>query len=233
MIQIVSNERKFLRRISVFLLNCGYEVIQAESVEEVLDELEKEIPDLIIIDLTDPMLILDLCQSIRKISTVPIIVISVKATKKNIIAALDFGADDFIINSYSLDELIARVRAILRRSISTPINENSLLSASGALILNAGDLTINVNTRRVTVGEKEVKLTPKEFIVLKYLVNRSGKVIPHQVMLQAVWGWKSSEDIEYLRVFINQLRRKIEPDPHHPRYILTEPWVGYRFASGE
>jgi two-component system KDP operon response regulator KdpE len=123
-----------------------------------------------------------------------------------------------------MEELLARIRAVLRRSADT--------EAEGP-VLTVGDLTIDTDKRQIIVAGAEVKLTPKEFEVLKYLVGNAGKVVTHRALLQAVWGWESSDQVEYLRVFINQLRRKIEPDPKHPRYILTEPWVGYRFSSEE
>jgi two-component system KDP operon response regulator KdpE len=201
----------------------GYEVRTAPGGEEALDEIRKEAPDLIVLDLVMPKISgLEVCRRVREFSSVPIIVLSAKGSESDKIAALDLGADDYVTKPFSLDELLARVRAVLRRSPAADANE---------AVLKVGDLTIDVEQRRVTVAGTEVKLTPKEFDVLKYLVRRSGKVVTHRALLQAVWGSESSEQTEYLRVFINQLRRKIEPDPQHPRYILTEPWVGYRFKS--
>jgi two-component system, OmpR family, KDP operon response regulator KdpE len=167
---------------------------------------------------------LEACRRIREFSSVPIIVLSAKGSETDKIAALDLGADDYVTKPFSLDELLARIRAVLRRSLS---------SDSTSHVLKVGDITIDIDERRVTVAETEVKLTPKEFDVLKYLMSNPGKVVTHRTLLQAVWGSQSSEQTEYLRVFINQLRKKIEPDPQHPRYILTEPWVGYRFNSSE
>jgi two-component system KDP operon response regulator KdpE len=220
---VVDDEPQILRVMRASLPARGYEVRTAPGGEEALDEIRKEAPDLIVLDLVMPKISgLEVCRRVREFSSVPIIVLSAKGSESDKIAALDLGADDYVTKPFSLDELLARVRAVLRRSPAADANE---------AVLKVGDLTIDVEQRRVTVAGTEVKLTPKEFDVLKYLVRRSGKVVTHRALLQAVWGSESSEQTEYLRVFINQLRRKIEPDPQHPRYILTEPWVGYRFKS--
>lgn len=220
---VVDDEPQILRVMRASLPARGYEVRTAPGGEEALDEIRKEAPDLIVLDLVMPKISgLEVCRRVREFSSVPIIVLSAKGSESDKIAALDLGADDYVTKPFSLDELLARVRAVLRRSPAADANE---------AVLKVGDLTIDVEERRVTVAGTEVKLTPKEFDVLKYLVRRSGKVVTHRALLQAVWGSESSEQTEYLRVFINQLRRKIEPDPQHPRYILTEPWVGYRFKS--
>jgi len=203
----------------------GYQVITASSGEEALDQVGKQVPDLIILDLVMPGLTgLDVCRRIREFSAVPIIVLSAKGSDSDKIAALDLGADDYITKPFSMDELLARVRAVLRRLAA---------GESDTRLLTVGDVTIDVDERRVVVANKEIKLTPKEFEVLKYLVSNAGKVVTHRALLQAVWGWESTEQTEYLRVFINQLRRKIEVDASHPRYLLTEPWVGYRFVPNE
>jgi two-component system KDP operon response regulator KdpE len=222
-ILVVDDEPQILRVMRASLPARGYEVRTAPGGEEALDEIRKEVPDLIILDLVMPKMSgLDVCRRVREFSPVPIIVLSAKGSEADKIAALDLGADDYVTKPFSLDELLARIRAVLRRSPAADANE---------AVLKAGDLTIDVDERRVTVAGAEVKLTPKEFDVLRYIVRNAGKVVTHRALLQAVWGSESSEQTEYLRVFINQLRRKIEPDPQHPRYILTEPWVGYRFKS--
>jgi two-component system, OmpR family, KDP operon response regulator KdpE len=167
---------------------------------------------------------LEVCRRLREFSDVPIIVLSARGSEKDKVSALDLGADDYVTKPFSMEELLARLRAVLRRvSSSTP----------GSAIWTVGDITVNTDERRVTVAGREVKLTPKEFEVLKYLVSNAGKVVTHRSLLQAVWGWESSDQTEYLRVFVNQLRRKIEPSPQKPRYILTEPWVGYRLNPGD
>jgi len=218
---VVDDEPQILRVIRASLPLRGYEVITASSGEEALDQIGKQVPDLIILDLVMPEISgLDVCRRVREFSTVPIIVLSAKGAESDKVAALDLGADDYVTKPFGMDELLARVRAVLRRLA---------LSESENRVLTVGDVSVDVDERRVVVAEKEVKLTPKEFDVLKYLVSNAGKVVTHRALLQAVWGWQSTDQTEYLRVFINQLRRKIEPNLDHPRYILTEPWVGYRF----
>jgi two-component system, OmpR family, KDP operon response regulator KdpE len=218
---VVDDEPQILRVIRASLPLRGYEVITASSGEEALDQIGKQVPDLIILDLVMPeMSGLDVCRRVREFSTVPIIVLSAKGAESDKVSALDLGADDYVTKPFGMDELLARVRAVLRR-LAVSESENR--------VLTVGDVSVDVDERRVVVAEKEVKLTPKEFDVLKYLVSNAGKVVTHRALLQAVWGWQSTDQTEYLRVFINQLRRKIEPNLDHPRYILTEPWVGYRF----
>jgi two-component system KDP operon response regulator KdpE len=224
-ILVVDDEPQILRVMRASLPARGYEVKTAPGGEEALDEIRKEMPDLIILDLVMPGLSgLEACQRIREFSSVPIIVLSAKGSETDKIAALDLGADDYVTKPFSLDELLARIRAVLRRSLA---------GESSSPILKVGEITIDIDERRVTVAGAEIKLTPKEFDVLKYLMGNAGKVVTHRTLLQSVWGSQSSEQTEYLRVFINQLRKKIESDPQHPRYILTEPWVGYRFSSSE
>jgi two-component system, OmpR family, KDP operon response regulator KdpE len=224
-ILVVDDEPQILRVMRASLPVRGYQVITASSGEEALDQVGKQVPDLIILDLVMPGLTgLDVCRRIREFSTVPIIVLSAKGSDSDKVAALDLGADDYITKPFSMDELLARVRAVLRRLAA---------GESDTRLLTVGDVTIDVDEHRVVVAEKEIKLTPKEFEVLKYLVSNAGKVVTHRALLQAVWGWESTDQTEYLRVFINQLRRKIEADASHPHYILTEPWVGYRFVPNE
>jgi two-component system, OmpR family, KDP operon response regulator KdpE len=222
-ILVVDDEPQILRTLRASLPASGYEVRTAQRGDDALDEIRKEMPDLIILDLVMPDVTgLDVCRRVREFSSVPIIVLSAKGSERDKITALDLGADDYVTKPFNLDELLARIRAVLRRL--SP-------SETSSHLLTVGDLTIDTEQRRVVVAGREIKLTPKEFDVLRFLVSKAGKVVTHRALLQAVWGWESSDQTEYLRVFINQLRRKIEPDPHHPRYILTEPWVGYRFSS--
>ena len=223
-ILVVDDEPQILRVMRVSLPARGYNIVTAAGGEQALDEIRKQAPDLVILDLAMPeMSGLEVCRRVRDFSSVPIIVLSAKGAESDKIAALDMGADDYVTKPFSLDELLARVRAVLRRSLTADAD---------AAVLTVGDLTIDANERRVTMSGTEIKLTPKEFEVLKYLASNSGKVVTHRKLLQAVWGSESTEQTEYLRVFINQLRRKIEPDPQNPRYLITEPWVGYRFVGG-
>jgi two-component system KDP operon response regulator KdpE len=153
-------------------------------------------------------------------------VLSVKGEEKTKVEALDAGADDFVTKPFSMEELLARVRATLRRA---PVTSDD---GAASTILETGDFRLDVETRKVTVCEREIHLTPKEFDLLAHLMRQPGKVLTHRKLLTAIWGANYGEQTEYLRVFIGQLRKKIEPDPASPRYILTEPWIGYRFDPG-
>jgi two-component system KDP operon response regulator KdpE len=220
---VVDDEPQILRVMRASLPIRGYEVFTASSGAEALNQLSKHVPDLIILDLAMPeMPGLEVCRRVREFSSVPIIVLSAKGSESDKVAALDLGADDYVTKPFGMDELLARARAVLRR-----------LSTSNDHVVAIGDVTIDIDERRVVVGGKEIRLTPKEFDVFKYLVNNAGKVVTHRALLQTVWGWESTDQTEYLRVFINQLRRKIEADASHPRYLITEPWVGYRFVPNE
>lgn len=224
-ILVVDDEPQILRVMRASLPARGYEVLTARSGKEAVEILDKDkdLPDLIILDLVMPeMSGLDVCRFVRSFSSVPILVLSAKGSEPDKVAALDLGADDYVTKPFGIDELLARVRAVLRR---IPVPETP---ANAALIVD--DITIELGQRRVSVGDRQVKLTPKEFDVLKYLMSHAGEVVTHRELLKAVWGWQSVEQTKYLWVVINQLRRKIEPDPQNLRYILTEPWVGYRFA---
>ncbi|HEX5734768.1 MAG TPA: response regulator transcription factor [Blastocatellia bacterium] len=224
-ILVVDDEPQILRVMRTGLPPRGYEVRTASGGEEALEEIRKEMPDLVILDLVMPeMSGLEVCQRMRDFTSIPIIVLSAKGSESDKVAALDSGADDYVTKPFGMNELLARVRAVLRRS---PASE------ADSPVLTVGDVVIDSGERRVVIAGKEVKLTPKEFDVLKYLVSNAGKVVTHRKLLQAVWGWQSTDQTEYLRVVINQLRRKIEPDPQHPQYILTDPWVGYRYNPCE
>jgi two-component system KDP operon response regulator KdpE len=224
-ILVVDDEPQILRVLRASLPARGYQVRTAPGGDEALDEVRKEMPDLIILDLAMPGTSgLEVCRRVREFSAVPIIVLSAKGSEVDKVSALDLGADDYVTKPFGMDELLARVRAVLRRSPASDADSS---------ILKVGDLSLDIPERRVVAAGAEVKLTPKEFEILKYLMSNIGKVVTHRALLQAVWGSESTEQTEYLRVFINQLRRKIEPDPQHPRYIVTEPWVGYRLAPND
>ncbi|MBX7223234.1 MAG: response regulator transcription factor [Blastocatellia bacterium] len=224
-ILLVDDEPQILRALRPSLQVRGYDVRTARNGLEALEELHKLVPDLIILDLVMPeMSGLEVCRQVRTFSQVPIIVLSAKGAEGDKVAALDAGADDYVTKPFGMDELMARIRAVFRRL--SPVE-------AASTTISVGDVTIDTEARKVLVSGHDVKLTPKEFEVFKFLVLNAGKVLTHRALLQAVWGWQSADQTEYLRVFINQLRRKIEPDPHQPRYILTEPWVGYRFTPHE
>jgi two-component system KDP operon response regulator KdpE len=224
-ILVVDDEPQISRVLRRSLAARGYEVQTAGDGEEALEVFAQWAPDLVITDLSMPeMGGLELCRRLRARSSVPLIVLSVKGEERTKVEALDAGADDYVTKPFSIDELLARVRATLRRAPSTSTDLGRLAS---------GDFAIDLEAHLVTVRGREVHLTPKEYDLLVYLVRHAGKVLTHRALLGAVWGGDYVEQTEYLRVFIGQLRKKIETDPASPRYILTEPWVGYRFDASE
>jgi two-component system, OmpR family, KDP operon response regulator KdpE len=225
-ILIVDDEPQLRRVMSTTLVTKGYTVEQARTGEEALDKLREHKFDLVLLDLNMPGIGgLDTCREIRWSCDVAIIILSVRNTEKDKVHALDAGADDYVSKPFSAPELLARIRAALRR---LPVSPDS-----AAQVLVLGDVTVNFRQRRVSAGEREIRLTPKEFDLLQYLANNPDQAVPHRRLLQAVWGPDYGDEVEYLRVFINQLRKKIESDPSHPIYILTEPWVGYRLHVGQ
>lgn len=223
-ILVVDDEPQILRALRMSLSAHGYEVTIASDGEEALDVMAQKMPDIVILDLTMPRLDgLGLCRRIREWSQVPILVLSVRGAEKDKVMALDSGADDYLTKPFGIEELLARVRAALRRSTAFGKQEEA--------VFESGDLQVDFARRIVRLRGEEVRLTPTEYEVLRYLVNNSDKVITHRTLLQAVWGPQFGDEAQYLRVFIGQLRKKIEPDPTHPRRIVTEPGVGYRFRS--
>jgi two-component system, OmpR family, KDP operon response regulator KdpE len=223
-ILLVDDEPQITRVLRTVLTSEGYEVRTAGEGEGALSSLAEWQPELVITDLYMPRMDgIELCRRIRAISAVPIIVLSVKSEERSKVEALDCGADDYITKPFGTDELLARVRAALRRTSGTGGEPTSF---------EIGDFIVDLDTRRVHVRGDEVRLTPKEFDLFVYLARHPNRVITHRALLEAVWGEASQEQPEYLRVFIGQLRKKLEPDPSNPRYLLTEPWVGYRFNPG-
>ncbi|HEY2964574.1 MAG TPA: response regulator transcription factor [Pyrinomonadaceae bacterium] len=223
-ILVVDDEPQLTRVLRTGLKSRGYDVRAAADGLAGFETFTDWHPDLVITDLAMPVMDgLELCRQLRAISPVPIIVLSAKGEEKTKVEALDLGADDYITKPFGIDELLARVRASLRRAatVLTPEPEST--------VLTAGDFNIDLETRKVLVADREVHLTPKEFDLLVYFVKHSGKVLTHRTLLAAIWGGNYVEQNEYLRVFVGNLRKKLEPDLSNPRYILTEPWIGYRF----
>lgn len=221
-ILVVDDEPQIRRVLRTTLTAQGYEVYDARTGEDALESLRNSRVDLVLLDMNMPgMGGLETCREIRASSEVAIIMLTVRNTEQEKVAALDAGADDYVTKPFSSPELLARIRAALRRLPTSAEGgpESYLLE----------DLEINMATRRVISKGQEIRLTPKEFDLLRYLLANPNVVIPHTKLLQAVWGPDYGDQVEYLRVFVNQLRKKIEPDPSHPRHLLTEPWVGYRF----
>jgi two-component system KDP operon response regulator KdpE len=224
-ILVVDDEQHITMVMRSGLTKNGYDVRVAAEGESALELFQLWTPDLVITDLSMPnMNGLEVCRRLRAISTVPIIVLSVKGDETVKIEALDAGADDYVTKPFAMGEFLARVRAGLRRSPADREQET---------ILEESDFRVDLQTREVRVCGKEIHLTPKEFDLLVYLQRNAGKVLTHRNVLNAVWGGNYVEQNEYLRVFIGRLRKKIEKDPARPRYILTEPWVGYRFLPGK
>jgi len=219
---VIDDEPQIRRVMRVILSGENYEVMEARSGEAALLRFREFLPDLVLLDLNMPgMTGLETCRAIRESSDVPIIVLTVRHEEEEKVEALDAGADDYVTKPFGKQELLARIRAALRRSPASP--------AAGPKTFVAGDLEIDFEARKIRSGTKNVRLTPKEFDLLRYLVSHAGKPVPHRELLQAVWGPDYGDQTDYLRVFITHLRKKIEPNPAKPQYILTDPWLGYRF----
>lgn len=219
---VVDDEPQITRVLKTVLSSQGYEVRTSPDGESALSNFREWSPELVITDLYMPHMDgVELCRRIREGSTVPIIVLSVKGEERTKVEALDAGADDYVTKPFGIDELMARVRAALRRRGGATTEEPSSFEA--------GDFRVDMDARRVHTQGREVRLTPKEFDLFVYMARHPNRVLTHAALLEAVWGQASQEQPEYLRVFMGQLRKKLEPDPSNPRYLVTEPWVGYRF----
>src|ERR1700757_4242674 len=221
---VVDDEPQIRRVMRVILAGENYEVLEARSGEAALLKFREFLPDLVLLDLNMPGLSgLQTCREIREASDVPIIVLTVRREEEEKVEALDAGADDYVTKPFGKEEVLARIRAALRRSTGA--------GPGGPPPFVADDVEVDLDRRKGGAGKNNVRLTPKEFDLLRYLVSRRGKPVPHRELLQAVWGPDYGDQTDYLRVFITHLRKKIEPNPAKPKYILTEPWLGYRFGS--
>jgi two-component system KDP operon response regulator KdpE len=220
-ILVVDDEPAIRRTLRTNLLARGYDVVAVETGEEALSYVaEHGFPQLVILDLMLPGLTgLEICRKLRAESSVPVLVLSARGEERSKVRALDLGADDYLTKPFGMDELLARVRALLRRPPVT--------TAVGGT-LQIGSLVVDLDLHQALCNGRVLDLTPREFDVLAYLVRHAGKVVTHRLLLAEVWGPEYSGETQYLRVFINRLRRKIEDDPSHPQFILTEPGVGYR-----
>jgi two-component system, OmpR family, KDP operon response regulator KdpE len=219
-ILVVDDEPQIRRVLRVTLSSNGYEVIEAKDGEEAIATVIRDRPDLILLDVNMPgMSGFEVCSKIRLSFSGPIIMVTVRNSEQDKILALDSGADDYVVKPFAVGELLARIRAAMRRSTSDePLPK-----------IETPELSVDLEQRIVDVHGNRVHLSPKEFDVLRALIIQQGKPLTHRRLLQIVWGPDHAEQTENLRVVINQLRKKIEKDPAHPHYILTEPWLGYRF----
>ncbi len=221
-ILVIDDEPEIRRLLKVALSAHGYVVLEAEAGQKGIDRASLDHPDLIILDMGLPDVDgLEVVKAIREWSSVPIIILSVREREDDKVAALDAGANDYVTKPFGMDELTARIRAAFR----------ALIPGENSPVLEVGDLWMDLSKRLTSVSGKEVSLTPTEYELLKYLATNADKVITHKQLLTRVWGVDFVPDIQYLRVYIGQLRKKIEPDPSRPIYILTEPGVGYRLAG--
>jgi two-component system KDP operon response regulator KdpE len=222
-ILVVDDEPQIRRSLQVNLESRGYAVETAETGELAIHAFHNRRPDVMILDLLLPgMEGVEVVRRIRELSPVPIIVLSAIGEEARKVDALEMGADDYMTKPFGMDELLARIRSLLRRAAG---------AQSAQPVFTAGGLCVNFDRREVTLDDKPIKLTPTEYDLLKYLIEHSGKVLTHRMLLQEVWGQAYVDQGQYLRVFVGQLRKKIEQDPTRPRFILTDPGVGYRFCA--
>jgi two-component system KDP operon response regulator KdpE len=217
---VVDDEPQIRRALGVNLKARGYDVDLAGSGEEGLSMAASRHPDVVLLDLGLPGIDgLEVIRGLRGWTTVPVIVLSVRETERDKVAALDLGADDYVTKPFGMDELLARLRAALRRHLPAP--EEAVVTTE--------DFEVDLAAKRVRVGDREVHLTPTEWQLLEVLVRNPGRLITQRQLLQQVWGPAYEKETNYLRVYLAQLRRKLEPDPSRPRYLITEPGMGYRF----
>lgn len=220
-ILVVDDDPQIRRVMRVALVSNGYILSDARSGEDALEALRGNKYDLVLLDINMPGIGgLETCRLIRASSEIPIIILTVRNTEKDKVEALDAGADDYVTKPFGTPELLARIRAALRRA---PLSADGLPDT-----LTVGDVEVCFNIRRVRKGDSEIPLTPKETDLLRYLVVNSNAPIPHARLLQTIWGPDYGNEVEYLRVFVNHLRKKIEPDPSKPKYLVTVPRVGYQ-----
>ena len=225
-ILLIDDDPAFVRLVEHVLTQKGYEVLSASSGGEGLRLLFVHRPDLVLLDVVMPgMDGWQTCSRIRDISDVPIIMLTAhEKTEEDIVRALDYGADDYLIKPVRSRELVARVRAVMRRA-ELPARER------GGITYSDGFLTVDITERRVLVNGEQVKLTPIEFRLLALLLQNAGRILTHRQLLEKVWGWEYIDDVDYVRIYVWHLRQKIEPDPSQPRYVITEPGVGYYFRK--
>lgn len=228
-ILVVDDEPAFVRLVTMVLKQEGYEILSASNGQEALKLLFAHKPDMVLLDIMMPKMDgWQTCTRIREFSDVPVVMLTGKQTsEEDIVRGLDYGADDYLIKPIGNKELLARVRAIMRRS-----DLPSVTGPAGKAATYGDDtLTVDLVERKVLLNGERVRLTPIEFRLFALLVENAGRVITHRQLLEKVWGWEYIDDLDYVRIYISHLRQKIEPDPANPKYIITEPGVGYYFQK--
>ena len=227
-ILIIDDDPAFLNLVEQVLTQKGYEVLKASSGREGLRLIFDQRPDLVLLDVVIPGVDgWQVCSRIREISDIPIIMITGRhKSEEDIVRGLDYGADDYLTKPLGSRELVARVRAVLRRA-ELPSSQD----IRQGVIYSDGFLTVDITERKIIVNGKRIKLTPREFRLFTLLVENAGRILTHKQLLEKVWGWEYTDDLDYVRIYISHLRQKIEPDPSLPKYIITEPGVGYSFQK--
>ena len=225
LILVVDDEPRMTRFIRMNLELEGYRVVEAHNGLDALEKARTDLPDLVILDIMMPELDgFDTLEMLREVSNVPVIMLTVRSDEEDKVRGLELGADDYVTKPFGARELASRVRAVLRRTQGPVTPEEAILQIDDRL-------SIDYNSHEVIVEGKRIKLRPTEFRMLYHLIENAGWVVPHETLLAKVWGYEYREEIQYLRLYVTYLRQKIEPDPSHPRYILTERGVGYRFVD--
>jgi len=224
----IDDDPAFLNLVEQVLTQKGYEVLKASSGREGLRLIFDQRPDLVLLDVVIPGVDgWQVCSRIREISDIPIIMITGRhKSEEDIVRGLDYGADDYLTKPLGSRELVARVRAVLRRA-ELPSSQD----IRQGVIYSDGFLTVDITERKIIVNGKRIKLTPREFRLFTLLVENAGRILTHKQLLEKVWGWEYTDDLDYVRIYISHLRQKIEPDPSLPKYIITEPGVGYSFQK--
>lgn len=222
---VVDDERHIRRSLQVSLESRGYAVETAETGEQALTAFTHRLPDIAVVDLVMPgMDGVELTRCLRERSAIPIIVLSAIGEERRKVEVLEIGADDYVTKPFGTDELLARIRALLRRAAGAQRAEP---------VYTAGGLSIDFDRREVRLNSEPIQLTPTEYDLLKYLIEHAGKVVTHRMLLEAVWGPGYADQTQYLRVFVGHLRKKLEREPTQPRFIVTDPGVGYRFQPAQ
>lgn len=225
LVLVVDDEPRIIRFVRINLEMEGFRVIEASNGVEAVDLVREKMPDIALLDVMMPEMDgFETLRTIREISSVPVIMLTVRSSEEDKVRGLDLGADDYVTKPFSPRELVSRVRAVLRRF-------QTVLPIEGSILTIDEHLAIDYNTAEVIVSGERAKLRPTEFRLLRHLVENAGWTVPHATLLSKVWGYEYKDEVSYLRLYVNYLRKKIEPDPANPRYILTERGMGYRFVD--